>query len=84
MAYWIDPNAENKSTCRSYYCDYRTHIDKLPRMNVYGEEQENDTQKKEYAESKGYNYMVVDYREHLPELTLQRFKKMFEKYVMNN
>lgn len=48
------------------------------------EEQENDTQKKEYAESKGYNYMVVDYREHLPELTLQRFKKMFEKYVMNN
>ena len=43
MAYWIDPNAGNKSTCRSYYCDYRTDIDKLPRMNVYGEEQEGDT-----------------------------------------
>lgn len=43
MAYWIDPNAKNQSTCRSYMCDYRTDINKLPRINIEGEKQENNT-----------------------------------------
>lgn len=43
MAYWIDPNAENKQNCRSYYCDYTTDIDLLPRYGIKGAEQENDT-----------------------------------------
>ena len=36
-------------------------------------EQANDRNKKRYAESLGYNYMEVDYREHKPELALERF-----------
>ncbi|MBQ4523349.1 MAG: hypothetical protein IJA10_10430 [Lachnospiraceae bacterium] len=43
MAYWIDPNANNKSNCRSYVCDYRTDIDKLPRFQIEGEKQDNDS-----------------------------------------
>lgn len=43
------------------------------------EEQENDRQKREYAESLGYQYMEVDYREHIPELALERFLDQFPR-----
>jgi very-short-patch-repair endonuclease len=41
--------------------------------------QEIDRIKKEYAESLGYNYIVVDYREHKPQLALERFIEFFNK-----
>lgn len=44
------------------------------------EEQLNDKMKEEYAKSLGYNYMIVDYREHNPDLALNRFKNQL-KYV---
>ena len=43
MAYWIDPNSSNKGNCRSYLCDYRSDIDKLPRIGIEGAEQEGNT-----------------------------------------
>ncbi|PAE33344.1 hypothetical protein [Bacillus sp. 7884-1] len=44
-------------------------------------EQENDRLKLEYAESMGCNYIVVDYREHNPELALQRFIKQYTDLI---
>jgi hypothetical protein len=41
------------------------------------EEQENDCQKRKYAELLGYEYIEVDYREHIPELALERFLDQF-------
>ncbi|MBT2736221.1 hypothetical protein [Bacillus sp. ISL-7] len=43
------------------------------------QEQENDRRKQEFAESLGYNYIVVDYREHDPQLALQRFIEAYNK-----
>ena len=43
------------------------------------QEQENDRNKRRYAESLGYNYMEVDYREHKPKLTLKRFLNQFNQ-----
>ena len=40
----------------------------------------NDYEKEKLAVSKGYNYMVVDYKEHKPELALERFKEQFRFY----
>ena len=37
--------------------------------------------KEEYAKSLGYNYMVIDYKEHDPDLALKRFKNQFKKYI---
>lgn len=45
------------------------------------EEQENDRKKESYAKKMNYNYMVVDYREHKPLITLERFKKQFDEFV---
>ena len=45
------------------------------------EEQMNDYKKEKLAVSKGYDYMVVDYREHRPKLALERFKKQFCFYI---
>ena len=45
------------------------------------EEQLNDKMKEEYAKSLGYNYMVIDYKEHDPDLALKRFKNQFKKYI---
>lgn len=45
------------------------------------EEQENDIKKKQYALLNGYNYLEIDYREHNPELTLNRFKKQFNTFL---
>ncbi|MBK0009905.1 zinc-ribbon domain-containing protein [Bacillus sp. S35] len=42
------------------------------------ERQEIDRQKQEYAEQHGH-YMMVDYREHDPELALERFREQFSK-----
>ena len=36
MAYWLDPNADNKGNCKSYICDYVSDIALLPRFNVKG------------------------------------------------
>lgn len=47
------------------------------------EEQENDNYKQKYAESLGYNYMIIDYREHKPKLALTRFKNQFREYINN-
>ena len=45
------------------------------------EEQKNDKYKMNLALSNGYKYMVVDYREHKPELTLERFIEQFTPYL---
>jgi len=47
-------------------------------MRTLKEEQTNDKKKRKYAESLGYNYMVVDYREHKPKKALERFINQFE------
>jgi hypothetical protein len=44
------------------------------------EERANDKKKRRYAEKLGYNYIVVDYREHNPELALERFLDQFKLY----
>lgn len=43
MAYWIDFNAESSANCKSFYCDYTTDIDQLPRYGIAGVKQDNDT-----------------------------------------
>ncbi|MED1471793.1 hypothetical protein [Bacillus salipaludis] len=43
------------------------------------EEQENDKAKREFAESKGYKYIEVDYREHNPHLALERFIQAYNQ-----
>lgn len=45
MAYWVQETSttQNMSNYRSFYCDYRTDIDKLPRVGIEGEPQKNDT-----------------------------------------
>lgn len=42
MAYWVMPS-NNSTNCKSFICDYRTDIEKLPRTGIHGEHQENDT-----------------------------------------
>ncbi|WP_066065221.1 hypothetical protein [Neobacillus soli] len=42
-------------------------------------EQSNDKRKQEFAESLGYKYIVVDYREHNPQLALERFIESYNK-----
>lgn len=42
-------------------------------------EQENDRKKRKNAESLGYKYIEVDYREHKPELALERFLHQFNE-----
>lgn len=44
------------------------------------EEQKNDRMKEEFAKELGYDYMVVDYREHDPVLALERFTEEFNKF----
>lgn len=41
MAYWIQEIGSNNY--RSFICDYRIDITKLPKQNTYGEKQEGDT-----------------------------------------
>lgn len=45
MAYWVQEVASkgNMSNYRSYICDYRSDISKLPRFGIKGEKQENDS-----------------------------------------
>ncbi len=45
MSYWIQETgtSHNSSNYRSFMCDFRTDIEKLPRVGVYGEEQDGDT-----------------------------------------
>lgn len=45
MAYWIQETGthHNSSNYRSFICDYRSDIAKLPKQNTYGEKQEGDT-----------------------------------------
>ena len=43
MAYWIDFNAESNANCKSFYCDYLTDINDLPRCGVEGVKQSDDT-----------------------------------------
>lgn len=46
------------------------------------EEQANDLRKKRYIlEVLNANYMEVDYREHKPELALERFQKQFAEFL---
>lgn len=47
------------------------------------EEKENDLNKEIYAKKKGYNYIIVDYREHKPSLALSRFKAQFSSSIDN-
>ncbi|MCR6462292.1 hypothetical protein PDJ82_07405 [Bacillus cereus group sp. TH43LC] len=48
-----------------------------PGGKSFKQEQKNDKLKQEFAESLGYNYIVVDYREHKPQLALERFIAAF-------
>ena len=34
-----------------------------------------------YIKSLGYNYIIVDYREHIPELALERFLEQFKYFL---
>lgn len=45
MAYWVQETGthHNFSNYRSFMCDYRTDIDKLPRVGAEGEKQDGDT-----------------------------------------
>lgn len=44
MAYWIQETSnKNRSNCKSFMCDYRTDIDKLPRIGIEGIKQEDDS-----------------------------------------
>lgn len=42
-----------------------------------------DHEKWAYACSLGYNYLEIDYREHIPELALERFLKEFDEMSRN-
>jgi very-short-patch-repair endonuclease len=48
-------------------------------MRTLKQEQENDRKKRKYAESLGFKYIEVDYREGIPELTLERFLYKFNQ-----
>lgn len=45
MAYWIQETGtnHNKKNYRSFMCDYRSDIEKLPKVGINGKEQEGDT-----------------------------------------
>lgn len=45
MAYWVQETGKNNNSgnCRSFYCDYRSDIAKLPRAGIKGADQKNDT-----------------------------------------
>lgn len=45
MAYWIRETGtyHNYSNYRSFGCDYRSDIEKLPRIGIEGEKQEGDS-----------------------------------------
>jgi len=45
MAYWVQETGtnHNSSNYRSFICDYREDIAKLPKQNTYGKKQEGDT-----------------------------------------
>ena len=45
MAYWVQEtsNNQNMTNYRSFICDYRDDIQKLPKVGVPGEIQEGDT-----------------------------------------
>ncbi|PGU82130.1 hypothetical protein [Bacillus cereus] len=60
-----------------HYEDHYYHNKK--RSRTLAEEQYNDCAKKELAESLGYNYIIVDYREHNPQLALERFMKQYSR-----
>ena len=43
MAYWIQETGKNSnSSIRSFYCDYRSDVQKLPRAGINGLSQEDD------------------------------------------
>lgn len=48
------------------------------------EVQSNDREKEEFAIMLGYDYMVIDYREHKPKKVLERFIHQFDKYKKLN
>ena len=45
MSYWVQETGthHNSSNYRSFMCDYRSDIDKLPRVEIEGEKQDGDT-----------------------------------------
>jgi hypothetical protein len=63
----------------------KQHYEEVPFFDyrTLEEEQENDRKKRRYAESLGYNYIEVDYREGKPELALERFLDQFKLYKHN-
>lgn len=63
----------------------RQHYEEVDffKNRTLAEEQENDRLKKEYAISNKYNYMVIDYREHIPKIALKRFINQFEEFLLN-
>jgi very-short-patch-repair endonuclease len=43
-------------------------------------QQKIDKQKQQYAEKHGH-YMMIDYREHSPELAVKRFEQQFDEFL---
>lgn len=62
----------------------RQHYEEVDffKNRTLAEEQANDRLKQQYALDNGFNYMVVDYREHIPKLTLNRFIKQLEEFLV--
>ncbi|GAB6422997.1 hypothetical protein bcgnr5372_27180 [Bacillus luti] len=48
-----------------------------PNRRSFTQEQKNDELKQEFAKALGYKYIIVDYREHKPQLALERFLAAF-------
>lgn len=59
----------------SQHYQFEKHFHKS--LKVFYQKQKRDKDKQRYAESFGHNYLIVDYREHKPELALERFLKQF-------
>lgn len=43
MAYWVQEISGIRSNYRSFICDYRNDIQKLPKVSIAGAEQKDDT-----------------------------------------
>jgi hypothetical protein len=66
---------------RQHY-HYDSHYHKS--LADYKKKQKVDQEKREYALSLGYKFIEVDYREHIPELALERFIHTFNLLPFSN
>lgn len=62
------------------YVEHYHNPKKRPKNNTFEFQQKRDRDKEEYARLNGYDFMVIDYREHKPKIALKRFIKQFNDY----